>query len=91
MIVAQHIDGRTQVTDVSLTRGRSYLIEPDVAKAWQLGPLPDAAGGSTDPSPPVAGPDVIAVSTRKGACVRGSGRRDLSRLIEHWANQPTTS
>lgn len=41
VIVAQRIDGRTQVTDVSLTRGRSYLIEPDVAGQDELQALVD--------------------------------------------------
>lgn len=58
VIVAQRFDDRTQVTDVSLAGGRSYLVEPDIgslpelealvadylAKAGQLGCCPMIPG-----------------------------------------------
>ena len=59
VIVAQRIKDRTQVTDVSLTGGRSHVIEPQIdslaelealvadylARAEQLGHCPMTPGG----------------------------------------------
>jgi hypothetical protein len=39
VIVSQRIKDRTQLTDVSLTGGRSYVIEPNVGSRAELEPL----------------------------------------------------